>query len=109
MDLDDFAVSFPELYLMIDEDVRLHLTSQQITGEETLRVWDGFVDNLVAKYEQQGYYGYDMGALAAQQINDNFRDWEWDDRNRRRRRSRNLSLRDIIRILFLRRLFDRDR
>lgn len=109
MDLDEFAISFPELYLMIDEDIRLSLISQQITGEEPLRAWDNLVDNLVKKYEQQSFFGYDMGAITAQQFNDNFRDWDRDDRNRRRRRSRDFSLRDFIRLLFLRRLFDRER
>lgn len=113
MDLNDFAINFPELYLMIDEDVRYALTAYQITGDESLRDWDSLVDNLVQKYDQPESYEYDMDPIMAQQFDGDFRDRDRrrDDRFRRRpcRNCRDFNVRDVTRLLFLRRLFDRDR
>lgn len=116
MDFDEFTVYYPDLYSMLDEDVSDAINMYPITGEESLRDWDNLIDNLVNKYEQQYPYGDNIEVFRAQQDMESFRDddRDWGDRFRRRRRRRrsrfrDFDIRDIIRILFLRRLFDRNR
>lgn len=116
MDFDEFTIYYPELYSMMVEDVRYAIETYPITGSEPLMDWDNLVDNLVNKYQQQNTYGDNTEAYRAQQYPGSYRDrdWDWDDRyrrrrRRRRRRFRDFDLRDIIRIIFLRRLFDRNR
>lgn len=118
MDFDEFTVYYPELYSTLDEDVSYAIDMYPITGEESLRDWDNLIDNLVNKYEQQYPFSDNIGVFRAQQDQENFRDRDrdrdrdWEDRfrrRRRRRRFRDFDIRDIIRILFLRRLFDRNR
>lgn len=115
MDFDEFTINFPELYSMIDEDVRYAIEMYPLSGAESLRDWDNMVDTFVNKYEQMSPF---IGNIEAQQFSEGFRDsdGEWWNRNRRRRfrrlrrsRFRDFDIRDIIRILFLRRLFDRNR
>ncbi len=118
MDFDEFTVYYPELYSMMDEDVRNAIESYPITGTETLKDWDNLVDNIVSKYEFKNPYGVNIEEYKAQQYpgyfrdGDRYRDWEDRERRRRRRRRRryrDFDIRDIIRIIFLRRLFDRNR
>ncbi|WP_077610608.1 hypothetical protein [Clostridium sp. Marseille-P2415] len=106
MDINEFAILYPELYSMIVEDVSYAVDMNQITGEESLRDWDNLVDSLVKKYEQ----AENMDENMAQQFPGGFGDRDDRDRRRRRRRRfRDHDLRDLFRIIFLRRLFDRDR
>lgn len=110
MELSEFAANYPELYAMFDEDIRYYIAENNMTGEESLRAWDNMVDNIVNKYEQENYFGYNMEEVTSQQIPyDGFRGMDWDFRFRRRRRFRDFNIRDIIRLLFLRQLFDRRR
>lgn len=109
MDFEEFAVNYPELYAMIDEDVRNAIEMYQITGDESLRDWDDLVEYLVIKYEQQLPYEDTTEENTAQQYPYGYRGRDRDNRRRRRRRFRNFDLRDIIRLSFLRRLFDRNR
>lgn len=113
MDFDEFTVYYPELYSMMDEDVRNAIESYPITGTEPLRDWDNIVDNIVSKYEFRNPYEVNTEEYNAQQYG-YFRDGDRDDRERRRRRRRrrrfrDFDIRDIIRIIFLRRLFDWNR
>lgn len=112
MELYEFAANFPEEYAMLDETVRYTLAANNMTGEESLRDWDNMVDNLVRNFENEDYYGQDMRMISSQQIpfdGFGFRDRRDRDRDRFRRRFRDFNIRDIIRLLFLRRLFDRGR
>ncbi|WP_313344710.1 hypothetical protein [Sedimentibacter sp.] len=111
MELNEFAANYPELYAMLDEDVRYYVVENNMTGEESLRAWDNMVDNIVNKYEQGNYFGYNTEEVLPQQIPfDGFRGRDFDFRfRRRRRRFRDFNIRDIIRLLFLRQLFDRRR
>jgi len=123
MELDVFASDFPELYEMLDETVRSTIVGNNMNGEESLRDWDNMIDNFVSNFDYEDYYGQEMGETSSQQIplggfggwdgrdrgrdRDRYRDRDWD--RRRRRRFRDFNLRDIIRLLFLRQLFDRNR
>jgi hypothetical protein len=108
MELNEFAANYPELYAMFDEDIRYYIAENNMTGEESLSAWDNMVDTIVNSYEQLNYYGYNMEDVLAQQIPfDGFRGRDRDFRPRRRRRFRDFDIRDIIRLLFLRHLFDR--
>lgn len=116
MELYSFASEFPELYTMLNETVRSTIAANNMTGEESLRDWDNMIDNYVSNFEYEDYYGQEMGESLSQIPFDGFggrdgRDWDRDrDRDRRRRRRfHDFNLRDIIRLLFLRQLFDRDR
>lgn len=119
MELYAFASEFPELYAMLNETVRSTIAANNMTGEESLRDWDNMIDNFVSNFEYEDYYGQEMGESLSQQIpfddfggrdgRDRDRDRDRDRRRRRRRRFHDFNLRDIIRLLFLRQLFDRDR
>lgn len=111
MELDEFAASYPELYAMLDEDIRYYIAENKMTGDESLRAWDNMVDNILNNYEQKNYFGYNMEEVLSQQMPyDGFGGGDWDFRfRRRRRRFRDFNIRDIIRLLFLRQLFDRRR
>ncbi|MEL7648427.1 MAG: hypothetical protein AAGU76_10060 [Sedimentibacter sp.] len=110
MELDEFAANYPELYAMLDEDISHYISENNMTGEESLRTWDNMVDNILNNYERQNYFGYNMEDVMSQQIPyDAFMRRDWDFRFRRRRRFRDFNIRDIIRLLFLRQLFDRRR
>lgn len=114
MELNAFAAEFPELYAMLDETVRSTIVTNNMTGEESLRDWDNMIENYVSNFEYDDYYGQEIGEISSQQIPfDGFGGWDGRDRDRdrrrRRRRFRDFSLRDIIRLLFLRQLFDRNR
>lgn len=119
MELDAFFSEFPELYAILNEIVRATIITNNMTGEESLRDWDSMIDNYVSNFEYEDYYGQEMGEISSQQIpfggfggrdRDRDRDRGRDrDRDRRRRRFRDFNLRDIIRLLFLRQLFDQNR
>jgi hypothetical protein len=110
MELSEFAANYPELYVMLNEDIRNYIVENKMTGDESLRNWDNMIDNIVNNYEQADYFGYNMERVMAQQMPfDGFRDMDRDFRFRRRRRFRDFNIRDIIRLLFLRNLFDRRR
>jgi len=113
MEIFEFAVDYPELFSMFREDVRYVIAEKKITVEVPLVFLDNMIDNLVRSYEQEEYYGYDAMVVPAQQVNFNagFRggDRDRDERGRRRRRFRDFDTRDILRILFFRELFDKDR
>lgn len=110
MELDDFSANFPELYAMMEEDVRYYIAENNINGEHTLKTWEDTIDNLVNYYEQQNYYGFNTDVNSQQIPFNDFRDWDRDFRfRRRRRRFRDFNTRDILRLLFLRELFDRRR
>ena len=113
MDMNDFMVDFPELYAMIDEDVNNALTANQINKEASLEDWDNMIDSIVQRYDLENAYGYNND-LMMNQFHDGFRDGRnfYRDRDwyfRNRRRFRNSDVRDIVRLAFLRRLFDRGR
>lgn len=112
MELDLFELYYSDLYEMMDGEVRYALAEYKITGEESLRDWDNMIDSIVKRYEYPESYQYNMApardSVMAQQFGDDFRDRDRGDRDHRRR-FRHLNLRDIVRLLFLRRLFDRDR
>lgn len=109
MDFEEFADNYPELYAMIDEDVRNAIEMYQITGDESLHDWDDLVEYLVIKYEQLLPYEDITEETTTQQYPYGYRGRGRDNRRRRRRRFRDFDLRDIIRLSFLRRLFDRNR
>nr|WP_288830569.1 hypothetical protein [uncultured Clostridium sp.] len=119
MELDVFAVDFPELYEMLDETVRSTIVANNMNGEESLRDWDNMIDNFVSNFEYEDFYGQEIGETSSQQIPfGGFGGWDGRDRDRdrdrdwyrrRRRRFRDFNLRDIVRLLFLRQLFDRNR
>ena len=114
MELYAFASEFPELFAMLNETVRSTIAANNMTGEESLRDWDNMIDNFVSNFEYEDYYGQEMGESLSQQIpfdgfGDRDRDTDRDRRRRRRRRFHDFNLRDIIRLLFLRQLFDRNR
>lgn len=139
MNLHEFSINFPELFTIIDDDIKNVISAYQITGEESIRDWDILIDNLVKKYEQN----YRQNTITAQQYNFRDRDRDFRDRDRYfrdgdrdfrdrdryfrdrdrdfrdrdfRHKDRNFrdrfhdfDLRDSIRLLFLRKLFDRNR
>lgn len=111
MELSEFAANYPELFAMFDEDIRYYIADNKMTGEESINVWENMVDNLVNKYEQANYFGYNSEEVLAQQIPfDGFMGRDRDFRFRRfRRRFRDFDIRDILRLLFFRQLFDRRR
>ena len=132
MELYVFAAKFPELYAMLDETVRSTIVSNNMNGEQSLKDWDNMIDNYVRNFENEKYYGQEMREISSQQIpynvywgrdgrdrdRDRDRDWDrgrdWDrnrdwDRYRDYRQFYDFNIRDIIRILYLRQLFDRDR
>lgn len=110
MELNEFASNYPELYAMLNDDIRYYIAENKMTGEESLSAWDNMIDNIVNNYEQKEYFGYNMEDVTAQQIPyDGFMGRDRDFRFRRRRRFRDFNIRDIIRLLFLRDLFDRNR
>lgn len=121
MELYVFAANYPELYAILDETVRSTIVANNMTGEESLRDWDNMIDNFVNDFECEDYCGQDKEEILSQQIPfGGYGDWDGRDRDRyrdryryrdrrRRRRFRDNNLRDIIRLLFLRQLFDRDR
>lgn len=111
MELNDFAANYPELYAMLDEDVKHYIAENSMTGEESLGTWDNMVENILNNYEQANYFGYNVEEVISQQIPfDGFMGRDRDFRfRRRRRRFRDFNIRDIIRLLFLRQLFDRRR
>jgi hypothetical protein len=114
MELYVFAANFPELYAMLDDTVNCTIMANNMTGEESLRDWDNMIDNFVKNFESDEYYGQEIGAISSQQMpfggfggrGDRDRD---RDRDRRNRPSRGFNIRDIVRLMFLRQLFDRNR
>lgn len=111
MELNEFAASFPELFAMMDHDVRNYIAEHNMNGDESLSAWENMIDTFTKNYEQNNYYGYNTDDLMSQQMPFNdFGDWDRDSRfRRRRRRFRDFNVRDILRLLFLRQLFDRRR
>lgn len=119
MDIYDFAVYYPQLYQRIDDEVQNVIAAYQMNGQEPLHDLDRHVENIVNKYGSHELFREDT--VAKQQFRGGDRDWDrgrdrdWDrgrDRDRDRdghRRRREFNLRDLTRILFFRRLFDRDR
>lgn len=130
MELYEFATNYPELYDMFNEDVRSFISENHLSRGLPLEDLENAVDNLLRNYEQQNYYGFDTDDLPAQQIPfdgpigwngrirwDGGRNRYWDrdrnwDRNRYwrsgryRRRFNDFDVRDIVRLLFFRELFD---
>lgn len=120
MELLEFAEDFPEIYTMLNDNVNDTIDYNNMNGEETLLSLDNMVDSLLTQYEENNYYGFDT--VDSQQMDgfgregfgrDGFgRDGFGRDgrgRRRRRRRFREFNLRDILRLLFFRNLFDRRR
>jgi hypothetical protein len=110
MELNEFADDFPELYAMIEQDVKNYIAENNMNGEESLNAWENMIENFVNNYEQNNYFGYNVEEVISQQIPYyDYRDWDRDNRfrRRRRRRFRDFNIRDILRLLFLRQLFDR--
>ena len=52
MELNEFAANYPELYAMLDEDIKYYIAANNMTGEESLSTWDNMVDNILNNYEQ---------------------------------------------------------
>ncbi|MDF2586843.1 MAG: hypothetical protein K0S41_684 [Anaerocolumna sp.] len=111
MELGEFAANYPELYAMLEEDIRYYIAENNMNGDESLSAWDDMIDSILNKYEQDNYYGFNMEDVMSQQMPfDGFMGRDRDFRfRRRRRRFRDFNIRDIIRLLFLRQLFDRRR
>ncbi|SHL72820.1 hypothetical protein SAMN02745136_05569 [Anaerocolumna jejuensis DSM 15929] len=110
MELLEFAEEFPEIYTMLNDNVNDTIDYNNMNGEETLLSLDNMVDSLLTQYEENNYYGFDT--VDSQQIDGFGRDGFGRDgrgRRRRRRRFREFNLRDILRLLFFRNLFDRRR
>ena len=103
MELLEFAEEFPEMYAMLNDNVIYIIDNNNMTGEESLLNLDNMIDTLLGQYDENNYFGF--GTIDSQQI-DGFRR---DDRGyrRRRRRFRDFNIRDILRLLFFRNLFDR--
>ncbi len=103
MELLEFAEEFPEMYAMLNDNVNYLIDNNNMNGEETLLHLDDMIDGLLDQYEDNNFFGF--GAVDSQQI-DGFRR---DNRGhrRRRRRFRDFNIRDILRLLFFRNLFDR--
>jgi len=97
MDLNEFAQSQPELYRQMNDQVNQFIDRYMITGEVPLMEWDGMVDRLVRELME--------GEAAPAQSPLRF----GRDRNRDRFRFRDFELKDLIRLLFLRAIFDRRR
>ena len=120
MDIYEFAVDFPELFQRLDGEIEQVIQMNQMNGDRSLREWDEFIDSIVRRYEQEDAQNDQMNMMRNQQFNprDGFRDMDRGmgrDRHRDRfrrphnRRRRDFDVRDLSRVLFLRRLFDRDR
>lgn len=103
MELLEFAEEFPQMYAMLNDNVRYIIDNNNMNGEETLSNLDNMIDDLINQYEENDYYG--TNTIESQQI-DGFRRDDRDHR-RRRRRFRDFNLRDILLLLFFRNLFDR--
>ncbi len=112
MDIYEFAVNYPKLYQQIDDEVEYYITTYQMNGSESLQDWDNYVENIYSKYEQQDSYD-DANMLVEQQFDfrdrDRRRDFDRDRHRNRNRHRRDFDLRDLVRVIFLRRLFDRNR
>ncbi len=111
MDIYEFAVNFPQMYQRIDEEVQQAVAAYPVHSW-ALQDWDNFVDQIVNKYDQDDAFWNESDEMMSQQFDfgDRDRDRDRDDhRRRRRRRRRDFDLRDLTRIIFLRRLFDRNR
>ncbi len=123
MELYVFAANFPELYAMLNETVNCTIVANHMTGDESLRDWDNMIDNFIENFENGDNYEQEMRVISSQQVpfgGFGGRDGRRRDRDRGRDRGRDrdrdrrrpfftFNLRDIIRLLFLRQLFDRDR
>lgn len=103
MELLKFAEEFPEIYAMLNDNVSYIIDNNNMNGEETLVSLDDMIDSLVNQYEENDYYGFNT--VESQQIGEFRRDDR--DRRRRRRRFRDFDVRDVLRLLFFRNLFDR--
>lgn len=102
MELLEFAGEFPEMYAILNDNVNYIIEKYNMSGDESLLDLDNMIDNMVAQYEENDYYGFNT--LESQQV-----DFRRDDRDhrRRRRRFRDFNSRDLLRLLFFRNLFDR--
>lgn len=103
MELLVFAEEFPEMYAMLNDNVNYIINSNNMTGEESIANLDDMIDGLLNQYEENDYYGFNT--IQSQQF-DGF-DRDDRDRRRRRRRFRDFDLRDVVRLIFFRNLFDR--
>lgn len=103
MELLEFAEEFPEIYAILNDNVMYVIESNNMNGEESLVTLDTIIDNLIDQYEENNFF--DMDTIDNQQIDGFRRDFR--DRRRRRRRFRDFNIRDILRLLFFRNLFDR--
>jgi len=114
MHLNEFAAIYPELYVMLRAEVRYMISENNMSGDESLNDWDDMVTDIVRNFNENDFADFDIDEMPVQQQLgpfDGFRDRDRDrDRDRRRRRRRrNFDIRDIIRAIFLRELFDRNR
>ena len=119
MDIYQFAVDFPELFQKIDGEIEQAIQMNRMNGDRSLREWDDFIDDFVRRHDPDEMQEDQMGMMRNQQFNarDGFRDRDRGmgrDRFRepfryRHNRRRDFDLRDLSRVLFLRRLFDRNR
>lgn len=103
MELLKFAEEFPDIYSMLNDNVSYIIDNNNMNGEESLLSVDDMIDNLVNQFEENDYYGFNT--VESQQIGGFGRDDR--DRRRRRRRFRDFDVRDVLRLLFFRDLFDR--
>ena len=107
MELYEFASDYPEIFDMINEDVRYIISENNMNGDESLRDMDTIIENMINNYEEEEYNGYTMDDIPAQQIPyGGFRGR--DDRigrdgrgrgRRRRRHFRDFDIRDINSII----------
>lgn len=105
MDLLEFAEEFPEIYAMLNDNVNYVIDNNNMNGEESLLSLENVIDSLVNHYEENNYFGFDT--IDSQQIDEFGRDGR--HRRRRHRRFRDFNVRDLLRIIFFRNLFDRRR
>lgn len=106
MGLNEFAALYPDLYMMLNNNVRNMIRDNNITGDVPLREWDDLIDSVLMSGDEYFFDDFnDMDVMPTQQMTPFFPDRD----GFRRRRRRDFDLRDIIRLLFLRELFDRNR
>ena len=108
MDLLEFETQFPQVYAMFENNVTDMINAYSMNGNESLANWDQLVDYMMNQYEDNDYYGFNTEMVESQQM-EFFDDRRDRDRRRRRRRFRDFDVRDILRLIFLRQLFDRRR
>ncbi len=114
MDINEFALAYPDLFRMLNDSVSTYMDSQSLTIDSSIGSLDDTVEAILQQAEQivpppDSYQAYEP-AIPVQMMP--YRGYGWDygshgDDWRRRRPRRDFDLRDIIRLIFMRQLYDR--